>query len=264
MNNMPVYADFNANHLVFFGEHCVQAIERDRDLWFLLEDLGRMLELKNIRYNLRELKDDEKDWCYKWVEPSWPDPFKGREATKLNGATVYEALPSETGDPAVSKTYSRGQENAEKQPKTGDPTVTNGYSWCQENAEKQPETGDPTVSKTYSWCQENAEKQPKTGDPAVTKSYSRGQNKKVRVVNEAGLYRLVMMSRTPAAEAFKDLVVREILPAIRKTGQYKRRKTTPLAFMPKSMSGLQKTRINMRERPRPLMWIKPQNVTKSG
>lgn len=39
-------------------------------------------------------------------------------------------------------------------------------------------------------------------------------------VNEPGLYRLIFQSRKPEAEAFKRWVTHEVLPAIRKTGQY--------------------------------------------
>jgi prophage antirepressor-like protein len=196
MEKTYIQEDHGKMHLVFFGEHCVQAIERDWDLWFLAEDLGVVLELTNIRKNLRELKDDEKDWCYKWVKPKWQYPFEA-------------------------------------------------------------ETEGASVTKSYRWGQEKGPFEAETEGASVTKTYTCPQRKKVRVVNEPGLYRLIMMSRTPAAKQFQDLVVREILPAIRKTGKYKHRKTTPLAFMPKSMSELDMTRINLRERPRLLEWVEP-------
>jgi prophage antirepressor-like protein len=44
---------------------------------------------------------------------------------------------------------------------------------------------------------------------------------KVVYINEAGLYSLIMHSRTPMAERFQDLVCGTILPSIRKTGQYR-------------------------------------------
>lgn len=40
------------------------------------------------------------------------------------------------------------------------------------------------------------------------------------VVNEAGLYSLIMRSRKPEAKAFKRWVTHEVLPSIRKTGGY--------------------------------------------
>lgn len=40
------------------------------------------------------------------------------------------------------------------------------------------------------------------------------------IISEAGMYRLVLTSRTPAAERFKTWVVAEVLPSIRRTGAY--------------------------------------------
>lgn len=48
---------------------------------------------------------------------------------------------------------------------------------------------------------------------------SRG-NDQVNVVNEPGLYSLVLGSRKPEAKRFKRWVTHEVLPAIRKTGRY--------------------------------------------
>ncbi|MEG8230996.1 Bro-N domain-containing protein [Pseudomonas orientalis] len=49
-----------------------------------------------------------------------------------------------------------------------------------------------------------------------------GQVRNVKVVPERDLYRLVMRSKMPAAEAFEEWVVGEVLPSIRKTGSYQR------------------------------------------
>lgn len=40
------------------------------------------------------------------------------------------------------------------------------------------------------------------------------------LVNEAGLYRLIMRSRKPEAEAFQNWIAEEVLPTIRRTGRY--------------------------------------------
>jgi prophage antirepressor-like protein len=40
------------------------------------------------------------------------------------------------------------------------------------------------------------------------------------IVNEAGLYSLILRSRKPEAKAFKRWITHEVLPAIRKTGRY--------------------------------------------
>ncbi|HIF6165109.1 MULTISPECIES: Bro-N domain-containing protein [Vibrio harveyi group] len=45
-------------------------------------------------------------------------------------------------------------------------------------------------------------------------------NQSLTVINEAGLYGLVMKSRAPKAAIFQDWVTEEVLPSIRKTGSY--------------------------------------------
>lgn len=52
------------------------------------------------------------------------------------------------------------------------------------------------------------------------KLMSGGQNREMIVVNEPGLYTLILGSRKPEAKAFKRWVTHDILPAIRKTGHY--------------------------------------------
>lgn len=51
-------------------------------------------------------------------------------------------------------------------------------------------------------------------------STPKGGSQKVVIINESGLYRLVLRSRKPEAEAFSDWVTGEVLPSIRKTGSY--------------------------------------------
>ena len=63
----------------------------------------------------------------------------------------------------------------------------------------------------------------------VTNSYTtpRQVTQAVWCVNEAGLYRLIFMSRKPEAEKFKRWVFHEVLPSIRKTGEYKANNEKP-------------------------------------
>lgn len=51
--------------------------------------------------------------------------------------------------------------------------------------------------------------------------------KEATIINESGLYSLVMSSKLPSAKAFKRWVTSEILPSIRKTGGYQQRALTP-------------------------------------
>lgn len=47
-----------------------------------------------------------------------------------------------------------------------------------------------------------------------------GGTQNLVLVNESGLYSLVIQSRKPAAKTFKKWVTSEVLPSIRKTGMY--------------------------------------------
>lgn len=47
-----------------------------------------------------------------------------------------------------------------------------------------------------------------------------GGNQTVTIINESGLYSLVLTSRKPEAKRFKKWITSEVLPSIRKTGSY--------------------------------------------
>lgn len=47
-----------------------------------------------------------------------------------------------------------------------------------------------------------------------------GGPQEMSIINESGLYNLVLGSRKPEAKRFKKWVTAEVLPAIRKTGRY--------------------------------------------
>lgn len=47
-----------------------------------------------------------------------------------------------------------------------------------------------------------------------------GQSREMKVINESGLYSLILSSKLPSAKKFKHWVTSEVLPAIRKTGAY--------------------------------------------
>jgi len=47
-----------------------------------------------------------------------------------------------------------------------------------------------------------------------------GQNREMYVINESGLYSLILSSKLPTAKKFKRWVTSEVLPAIRKNGMY--------------------------------------------
>lgn len=65
-----------------------------------------------------------------------------------------------------------------------------------------------------------------------------GGNQKLLVVNEYGLYNLVLASRKPEAKAFKRWITHEVIPAIRKHGGYLTGDTSLAASNNIFMSGL--------------------------
>lgn len=57
-------------------------------------------------------------------------------------------------------------------------------------------------------------------DKGVTEMMTPGGAQNMTIINESGLYSLVLSSKLPSAKKFKRWVTSEVLPAIRKTGRY--------------------------------------------
>lgn len=57
-------------------------------------------------------------------------------------------------------------------------------------------------------------------DKGVTKRDTLGGMQNITIINESGLYSLILSSKLPTAKRFKHWVTSEVLPAIRKTGRY--------------------------------------------
>lgn len=64
----------------------------------------------------------------------------------------------------------------------------------------------------------------------VTIRDSIGRNQKPVLINESGLYSLVLSSKLPSAKKFKRWVTSEVLPALRKTGSYSIQPTLPKTY----------------------------------
>lgn len=60
-------------------------------------------------------------------------------------------------------------------------------------------------------------------------------NRGITVVNESGLYSLVLSSKLPSAKKFKRWVTSEVLPALRKTGQYQVKELSGSELMAKAL-----------------------------
>ncbi len=59
-----------------------------------------------------------------------------------------------------------------------------------------------------------------TEDKGVAKCDTLGGMQNLTIINESGLYSLILSSKLPSAKAFKRWVTSEVLPEIRKTGGY--------------------------------------------
>ena len=62
-----------------------------------------------------------------------------------------------------------------------------------------------------------------------------GGVQEMTVINESGLYSLVLSSKLPSAKKFKRWVTSEVLPAVRKTGQYQVKELSGSELMAKAL-----------------------------
>lgn len=69
-----------------------------------------------------------------------------------------------------------------------------------------------------------------TEDRGVTEMMTPGGNQNMTIINESGVYSLVLGSKLPSAKKFKRWVTSEVLPSIRKNGMYLLPKDYPSAL----------------------------------
>ena len=62
-----------------------------------------------------------------------------------------------------------------------------------------------------------------------------GQKRNMTIINESGLYSLILSSKLPSAKKFKRWVTSEVLPALRKTGQYQVKELSGQELMAKAL-----------------------------
>ncbi len=77
-------------------------------------------------------------------------------------------------------------------------------------------------------------------DKGVNESFTPGGKQKLPVINESGLYSLILSSKLPGAKEFKRWVTSEVIPSIRKTGGY--------TLKPKPMTEYQQMMADTRRR----------------
>lgn len=68
-------------------------------------------------------------------------------------------------------------------------------------------------------------------DKGVTKCYTLGGKQNVTIINESGLYSLILSSKMPNAKKFKHWVTSEVIPSIRQHGAYMTEKTLEQALL---------------------------------
>lgn len=80
-------------------------------------------------------------------------------------------------------------------------------------------------------------------DKGVTEMMTPGGTQKMTIINESGLYSLVLSSKLPGAKQFKRWVTSEVLPSIRKSGGYINGQETmsPEELMAKALMVAEKT-----------------------
>lgn len=57
-------------------------------------------------------------------------------------------------------------------------------------------------------------------EKGVVNTDTLGGNQEMNIINESGLYSLILRSRKPEAKAFRKWITSEVIPSIRKTGSY--------------------------------------------
>ena len=68
-------------------------------------------------------------------------------------------------------------------------------------------------------------------DKGVTELMTPGGNQKMVIINESGLYSLVLYSKLPGAKRFKRWITSEVIPSIRKHGAYLTPETLEAAIL---------------------------------
>ena len=79
---------------------------------------------------------------------------------------------------------------------------------------------DVATALGYSNVRDALSKHVDSEDKGVAKCDTLGGAQKITLINESGLYSLILSSKLPQAKAFKRWVTSEVLPQIRMTGGY--------------------------------------------
>ncbi len=86
-------------------------------------------------------------------------------------------------------------------------------------------------------------------DKGVSKMDTPGGNQDTVIINESGLYSLILSSKLPKAKEFKRWITSEVLPALRKTGHYGSPKAPDAAGTVALIESLRKIMESQRSHP---------------
>ena len=82
-------------------------------------------------------------------------------------------------------------------------------------------------------------------EKGVSKVYTPGGEQDMSVINESGIYTLIMRSNKPEAKRFRKWVTSEVLPTIRKTGSYSVRTDGANESMKRADAMLNNSRVRL-------------------
>ena len=91
----------------------------------------------------------------------------------------------------------------------------------------KPIANDVAIILGYADPQSTISKKVSAKNKGVAKVETPGGIQSMTVLEEAGVYQLIFSSKLPDAEKFQDWVFDDVLPSIRKTGNYSISSTTP-------------------------------------
>lgn len=84
------------------------------------------------------------------------------------------------------------------------------------------------------------------------------QDREMNIINEAGLYTLILRSNKPQAKAFKRWVTHEVLPSIRRTGSYSLQQNDVIAAMAAQLERVTETLAHLQAQFGAVVRAKPE------
>lgn len=104
---------------------------------------------------------------------------------------------------------------------------------------------DVALALGYSDTSDALKKHVDSEDKLTRRFADSGQNREMYIINESGLYSLVLSSKLPGAKKFRRWVTSEVLPSIRRTGGYQIPKDYPSAL--RALAEAEEKRMKLEE-----------------